>query len=260
MEWDSDDLVDTIAQQIRVNSLPPGSPVSTTGDLAEDLDVTAQTVRNHVDEVLAYPSIKTRKIRGASVYWYEQDDPIEGDTPQFGGMGSDEFSPAGWERRGHWQGLRQHLRADAAEGASPARRVEYLWEVFRNFDVLGGPLNVRLNLLREDAGDGETRDYSTVPSEFYEIAEPHVSSEEMEYYFDERRFFETEAYGEVVGVFGFREYEQAVRTEFENEVGTVVLEEIDDEKIDAWVPECEEILDVGDAWMDLISDITGKRW
>lgn len=255
---DADLLSERIADKIRSNSYSDGSPVSTTADIAEELDVTPQTIRNHINQALAYPGIKHREIRGAPVYWYEEDTAFEDKTPQFGGLlDENDFYPLAWERRGHWQGLRQHIRADVGNDVPANRRAKYLWEVFGNHSAMRAGLSIRLNKLTDTSGPTSRSD---VPEEFYEMGEPTVSAKTMKYYFEERPLLEVEAYGDVVGFWEFEDYEHSLKTEFRNEVGAVDLETIDNAKINQWVPTCEEILDVGDAWDGLLSDLYNWKW
>lgn len=52
-------------------------PVVTAGDLAEMLDVSEPTIRNHMDEVVDMWSIKSRKIGRTTVYWPDTRDSVE---------------------------------------------------------------------------------------------------------------------------------------------------------------------------------------
>jgi hypothetical protein len=254
MERPSDDIPNRIVHEIQMRTMPPGDRVLTTGDLADDLGVSDQTIRNHIDAVLEHPGINTRKIRGAPVFWHEPESAYNG-GPRFGGLGGSEaFFPTAWERRGHWQGLRQHLVKDAGAGAPAEKRAKYLWELFRTHDQLMASVTHKLNSLRADDNS------RGVPDEFYQAFEPAVSSDTIRYYFDERTYFETDAYGEVVGLFDFEDYYRAAESEFENDVLTVELDELDAETIDAWVPSCAEILDTGDALVDITSEIYNWKW
>lgn len=60
---------DSVAEEIIIAIERANRHISTVPDIAEDLQVSDQTIRNHMDDALEHPAIKTRKIRGAPVFW-----------------------------------------------------------------------------------------------------------------------------------------------------------------------------------------------
>lgn len=57
-------------------------PYATTTDLAEELDVTAQTIRNNASDIAEDPRVKKGKVGQSSVYWLAvKYDPEELDEP-----------------------------------------------------------------------------------------------------------------------------------------------------------------------------------
>ncbi|MUV59767.1 hypothetical protein [Halobacterium sp. CBA1126] len=57
--------------------------VSLTKELADDLDITAQTVRNHLQDVLADPTIDSREVRGAKVIYPSEESTQSSENPGY---------------------------------------------------------------------------------------------------------------------------------------------------------------------------------
>lgn len=241
-------------------------PVSTTTDIADAINVSAQTVRNHIDGAIAKSRIQRGTIRGADVFWVDIQESVDSPSESEGNRvppitdAEDEiFFGSLWEHRGYWQGVRQKLRRDEAVGAPPTRRVQYLWEVFRYIEN-GAPESLFRTLLIIQSG--EVADVVDADQDaVYEMASPRVSEEQMRYYLSNKSLFEVEAYGEVTGLAEFgAEYSFEVLAAFEGESGEFDLTDLSDDEIDAWVPDCGQILEAGDAWDDFVSELYGVWW
>lgn len=236
-----------------------GCPVVTTSEISNALNVSRQTVHNHIDDALATEKISRGTIGNADVYWVAEDShPPDSraaparvtDHPDFPG-----FYGEGWERRGHWRGLRSLIRTDIAEGSSPEHRALFLAEIFTTVNGAALPLAEEMAALApgdyEGASDKSREDLLS-------MREPVMSSTEVEYYLVEKPLFSVPEYGAVEGLAEFC-------VTYQNDVAESLfqdntLADLSDEGIEAWVPDCAAILETGDTLDEFLADAFQWKW
>lgn len=177
--------------------LDSDEPVLTNQQIADEIGVSAQTVRNHIDEVVEYNGVHSRKIGRTRVYWYEEEETIV-DFEYTTDLGINVTSQILLEARTEYLQAKQYAHSHlAADTSDPQVRV-WLWEMIYKY-LTRSQVYEQLEFTMENG-------YEVDPSSRWA---KELGEDVLRYYVGEHHFFTVPEFGEVSGLDGLESYETA---------------------------------------------------
>lgn len=176
--------------------------VMTIQDIADELDVSDQAIRNHIDEVEGIEDVQTRRIDRSTVYWTSDPSPYDYELNTLGDdLGLSPFEVLVHYQQTDWRYAKKQALRGALSDSRPKTR-----EILYNHlcDYIGrANLREMTNTVEGDEGV----EFEPNPDGWMA---KKLDEDELQYYATEAFLFDTEWFGEVRGIGGFLRFDMDV--------------------------------------------------
>lgn len=268
----------TIHETLQFAQYNDRPPVFTAKELAEELDVTRQTVLNKMEEVEEKPGVRSEMIGQAKVWWadtnsYTDDTSLERTIAR----NRRETWRELLRERATWLDNRQTLIEQMENGEDTFRtRLVMLHQLSHYFTLAtsgstiehDGALFYELYESRDELYNTDSEELENIerPEETPDLdlttlASDRFPEERIRYYLFDAPLFTTEGGEEIVGIAEFIiTYDNEIQRGLRDEHGNITLEDVDPSDIGHQLPTEQSLIAGGDAIDRFVTKLFNIRW